>query len=45
MKHVRPLTRVAAVAPISPLQAKYDYIAGLLDAAIAFVMQKEGGAL
>ena len=39
----------AAVSPaeaaISPLQAKFDYIAGLVDAGIAFVMQKEGGAL
>jgi len=47
MKHSQPLTRPAeaAVSPVSPLQAKFDYIAGLVDAAIAFVMQKEGGAL
>ena len=44
MKHVRHMTRPAEAA-VSPLQAKYDYIAGVVDVVIAFVMQKEGGAL
>jgi hypothetical protein len=44
MKHFRLVSRPAEAA-VSPLQAKYDYIAGLIDAGIAFVMQKDGGAL
>ena len=41
MRHARPLTRVAAAEPVSPLQAKMDYIMGVIDVVIAFFMQKE----
>lgn len=44
MRHAKPLTRVAPAA-ISPLQAKMEYITGVVDVVIAFFMQKEGGAL
>jgi len=44
MKHFRLVSRPAEAA-VSPLQAKFDYIADLIDAGIAFVMQKEGSTL
>ena len=44
MKHVRQMTRPAEAA-VSPLQAKFDYISSLIDAGIAFVMQKDGSSL
>jgi hypothetical protein len=51
MKHVRHMTRSAeaAVSPaavvVSPLQAKFEYISGVIDVVIAFVMQKDGSTL
>lgn len=44
MRHARPLTRVAEAA-LSPLQAKMEFIAGVVDVAIALIFQKDAGAL
>lgn len=44
MKHSKPLTRLAET-PVSPLDAKIQYIVGVVDVVIAYVFQKTGGAL